>query len=73
MDAAALQIWIYNSFFSYSSHFCCPTKNQSQYQMIQATNHKLINNEKRVLAVYKLTCGMACIPINCPLNSYEEN
>lgn len=25
-DTTALQIWIYNSFWSYSSHFCCPIK-----------------------------------------------
>lgn len=41
--------------------------------MIQAINHELINNEKCVLAVYKSTCGTACIPINCLLSGYEEN
>lgn len=41
--------------------------------MIKTTNNKLINTEKRVLTVYKLICGTACVPINRPLNSYEQN
>lgn len=48
-------------------------KTQSQHQIIQAINCKLINNEKYVLTVYKLTCDMAYNAINCPLNRYEEN